>query len=49
MLLLVILLVILAIVTGTLGFLIKGALWLLVIALVCLVAAFLFGRMNSRR
>ncbi len=49
MLLLVILLVILAIVTGTLGFVIKGAFWLLIIALVFLVAAFLFGRASSRR
>jgi hypothetical protein len=49
MLLLVVLLIILAIVTGTLGFLIKGAFWLLVFTVLFLVIAFFVGRSSSRR
>ncbi len=46
--LLVILLIILAAVTGVLGFLIKGAFWLLVFTLVFLVAAYFTGRASRR-
>jgi hypothetical protein len=42
--LLVILLIILAIVTGTLGFLIKGAFWLLIITALFLIGAYFVGR-----
>lgn len=48
MVLLVILLVILAAVTGVLGFVIKGALWLLFLTAVFLIVAFLFGRAGSK-
>jgi hypothetical protein len=47
--LLVILLVILAIVTGVMGFVIKGLFWLFIIALLFLVAAFFVGKSSSRR
>jgi hypothetical protein len=46
--LLVILLVILAIVTGVLGAIIKGAFWLFIIAVVFLGVAYLAGRSRSR-
>jgi hypothetical protein len=42
--LLVILLIILAIATGVMGAIIKGAFWLFVITVICLAAAFLVGR-----
>jgi hypothetical protein len=41
---LVILLVILAIATGALGFIIKGAFWLLVLTVLFLIGAFFVGR-----
>jgi hypothetical protein len=46
--LLIILLIILAIVTGTLGFLIKGAFWLLVFTALFLIGALLVGRASRR-
>jgi hypothetical protein len=46
--LIVILLIILAAVTGVLGFIIKGAFWLLVFTLVFLVAAYFAGRASRR-
>lgn len=49
--LIVVLLVIVAALTGVLGFVIKGALWLLLIALIVLAVAALMGRtaLNKRR
>jgi hypothetical protein len=46
--LLLILLIILAIVTGVAGAVIKGAFWLFILTVVFLVAAFVAGR-NARR
>jgi hypothetical protein len=46
--LIVALLVILAIATGALGFIIKGAFWLLILTAVFLVAAYVSGRSNAR-
>lgn len=48
MMLLVILLIILAIVTGVAGALIKGAFWLFILTVVFIVGAFLMGR-SARR
>ena len=45
---LVILLVILALVTGVLGAIIKGAFWLFILTVLFLIGAFFVGR-NSRR
>ena len=47
--LLIVALIILAAVTGVLGFLIKGAFWLLVLTVLFLVGAYFAGRANSRR
>ena len=47
--LLLILLVILAIATGVLGAVIKGALWLLIITALCLIVAGFVGRATARR
>ena len=46
--LIVILLILLAIVTGVLGAIIKGLFWLFILTVVFLVAAFVVGR-SSRR
>jgi hypothetical protein len=46
--LIVLLLVILAIATGALGFIIKGAFWLLILTALFLVAAYLSGRSHAR-
>lgn len=46
--LLVILLIILAIVTGVLGAIIKGLFWLFILTVIFLVAAFFVGR-SARR
>ncbi len=46
--LLVILLIILAIVTGVLGAIIKGLFWLFILTVIFLVAAFFVGK-SSRR
>jgi hypothetical protein len=46
--LIVVLLIILAIATGALGFIIKGAFWLLVLTVLFLVGAYFAGRANSR-
>lgn len=46
--LIVVLLVLLAIATGILGFLIKSALWLLFLTALFLVAAYLVGRSHTR-
>jgi hypothetical protein len=42
--LLVVLLVILAIATGALGIIIKGAFWLFILTVAFLIGAFFFGR-----
>ena len=47
--LLIIVLVILAIATGVLGALIKGAFWLFILTVVFLAAAFVAGRSSRRR
>ncbi len=46
---LVILLIILAIATGVLGVVIKGAFWLFIITVVLLVIAFIVGRIRGKR
>jgi hypothetical protein len=43
---LIILLIILALVTGVLGALVKGAFWLFIFTVVFLIGAFLVGRKN---
>lgn len=44
----VILLIILAIATGTLGILIKGAFWLFIITAVCLIGAYFVGKASRK-
>jgi len=46
--LLVILLVILAIATGVLGALIKGAFWLFILTVLFLIGAFIVGRISHK-
>ena len=45
---LVLLLIVLAIVTGVLGAIIKGLFWLFILTVIFLVAAFFVGRARSR-
>jgi hypothetical protein len=45
----VLLLILLAIVTGVLGAVIKGLFWLFILTVLFLVAAFFVGRSNSAR
>ncbi|HEY3737025.1 MAG TPA: hypothetical protein VGL26_06245 [Jatrophihabitans sp.] len=47
--LLIILLVILAIATGVLGAVIKGAFWLFILTVLFLIAAFIAGRFSRSR
>jgi hypothetical protein len=45
---LILLLIVLAIITGVLGAVIKGLFWLFILTVIFLVAAFLVGRSRSR-